>query len=62
MKKILFAALTLMVLAGSTFTVSTVHATASVASTTTKKTTVKPADIPPPSCPINDPEGCGIFG
>jgi hypothetical protein len=62
MKKIIFTALTLMVLAGSTFTVSTVHASSTDESAATKKTTIKPASIPPPNCQIDDPNGCGIFG
>jgi hypothetical protein len=58
MKKIVFTALTLMVLAGSTFTISTVHA----GDGTPAKPSTKSAQIPPPSCPIDDPRGCGIFG
>ncbi len=55
MKKIMFSALTLMVLAGSTATVSAMH-------TAAPKTSVKSATIPPPSCPVDDPRGCGIYG
>ncbi len=61
MKKLVFAALTLMVLAGSTLSVATIHEDAIVAATT-KKPTVQPLSIPPPTCPYDDPNGCGIFG
>jgi hypothetical protein len=55
MKNSVFAALTFMVLAGSTATVSAMH-------TAAPKTSVKSATIPPPSCPVGDPRGCGIYG
>jgi hypothetical protein len=61
MKKLVFAALTLLVLAGSTFSVAPSHEGTIVAQTK-KKPTVQPLSIPPPSCPYDDPNGCGIFG
>ncbi len=62
MKKLVFAALTLMVLAGSTFAVPASNEATVLAQVTKKKPAAQPADIPPPSCPINDPDGCGIYG
>jgi hypothetical protein len=59
MKKFTFAAITLMVLAGSTFVVPSVNAGAQATAT---KTTAKPDMIPPPTCAYDDPNGCGIYG
>jgi len=60
MKKILFAATTLLVLAGSTVAIPTVQAASASAAST--RPVAKPASIPPPSCPVDEPHGCGIFG
>lgn len=59
MKKFLLSTTALFILAGSTFAVSTPSAMAA-----TKKPKVRPmaSEIPPPTCPPNDPNGCGIFG
>jgi hypothetical protein len=62
MKKLLFAAIALMVLAGSTFTTPTFKNDSNLAQVTKKKPAASPDDIPPPSCPVDDPNGCGIFG
>jgi hypothetical protein len=62
MKKLVFAAVTMMVLAGSTFAVPMFSTPAAPAVAATVKGGAKPASIPPPSCPVNDPNGCGIFG
>jgi hypothetical protein len=62
MKKFMFAAITLMVLAGSTFIVPAVNAGSPETHAAATKTTAKPDMIPPPTCPIDDPNGCGIFG
>ena len=60
MKKLIFTAATLLVLAGSTFQVASVHNT-QIADKTKPKSPTTSASIPPPTCPTNDPNGCGIF-
>ena len=62
MKKLIFTAATLMVLAGSTFQIPMVNGT-QIADKTTKpgKPGATPDTIPPPTCPPNDPNGCGIY-
>ena len=62
MKKLIFTAATLLILAGSTFQ------TPSVNTQIAGKTKPKPGgggattdSIPVPTCPTNDPQGCGIY-
>jgi hypothetical protein len=57
MKKLAFTSVALFALVGSVYTVSApVAAQAQV-----KKTTPQPSSIPVPTCPANDPHGCGIY-
>ena len=57
MKKLVYTSVALLALVGSVYTVSApVAAQAQV-----KKTPAQPAAIPVPTCPANDPNGCGIF-
>ena len=63
MKKLIFTAATLLVLAGSTFQISTVQNTQLAAKTKPTKPTggATTDSIPPPTCPLTDPNGCGIL-
>jgi len=61
MKKIMYTAAALFVLAGSTAVV-TPNAVAQKATTSPKKPTAQPNSIPPAVCAPDDPNGCGIFG
>lgn len=66
MKKLMFSIATLVVLAGSTFSaIPAVHSNTTMAGVTNPKTGPKPGpaapDSIPPGCPLNDPNGCGIF-
>jgi hypothetical protein len=56
MKKLVFTSVALFALVGSVYTVS-----APVAQAQVKKATPQPAAIPVPTCPANDPNGCGIY-
>ena len=60
MKKLMFAAATLLILAGSTFQIVATPNT-EVAGTTKPKAGPKTDAIPPPTCPPSDPNGCGIY-
>ena len=63
MKKLIFTATALLVLAGSTFQFAAVSTTQIAQKTKPKNPTSGPIvdSIPPPTCPLNDPNGCGIF-
>ena len=61
MKNFMLVAATLLVLAGSAFSANTFSPNQVAAATTPKKPTATTDSIPPPSCPANDPRGCGIF-
>lgn len=63
MKKLIFTAATLLVLAGSTFQISTVQNPQIAGKTKPTKPTggATTDSIPPPTCPPNDPNGCGIY-
>lgn len=61
MKKLIFTAATLLVLAGSTFQIANVKSTEIAGKTKPKSPTTSSSTIPPPTCPPNDPNGCGIF-
>lgn len=63
MKKFIYTATALLVLAGSTASAATFTST----SISDKKTTTQPTqpgpdtNSIPPNCPWNDPNGCGIY-
>ena len=63
MKKLIFTATALLILAGSTFQVATISGTQIAGKTKPKSPTsgATTDSIPPPTCPMNDPNGCGIF-
>ncbi len=63
MKKLIFTATALLILAGSSLQVATVNGTQIAGKTKPKSPTSGPStdSIPPPTCPTNDPNGCGIF-
>jgi hypothetical protein len=63
MKKLIFTATALLILAGSTFQIATVSSNQVSAVTKPKTPTSGPKtdSIPPPTCPTSDPNGCGIF-
>jgi hypothetical protein len=63
MKNLILTAAALLVLAGSTFQMVTVNNSQISATAKPKTLTTGPAaqTIPPPTCPPNDPNGCGIF-
>ena len=62
MKKLMFTAAALLVLAGSAFqTVSVNTQIAAKGKPTTPTAGPKTDSIPPPTCPPNDPNGCGIL-
>ncbi len=63
MKKLMLTAAALLILAGSTFQVAHVTGTQLAGTTKPKTPTSGPTtdSIPPPTCPPNDPNGCGIF-
>lgn len=61
MKKLIFTAATLLVLAGSAF--QTVSVNTEIAGKTKPKAGggATTDSIPPPTCPPSDPNGCGIY-
>ena len=63
MKKLIFTAATLLVLAGSSLQIASVSSTEIAGKTKPKSPTsgATTDTIPPPTCPMNDPNGCGIF-
>jgi hypothetical protein len=63
MKKLILTAAALLILAGSTFQTATLSTTQIAQKTKPKTPTSGPTtdSIPPPTCPPNDPNGCGIF-
>lgn len=63
MKNAIYAATILFVLAGSTSPTISLASTYISAKKTTQPTTPAPSTdvLGPPSCPRNDPNGCGIF-
>ena len=63
MKNMMLIAATLLVLAGSTYQIASVNNTqVSVKTKPSKPTGGATTDsIPPPTCPPNDPNGCGIL-
>ena len=57
MKKLVLTSIAMLALVGSVYTVSApVAAQAQV-----KKPVPQPAAAPVPTCPANDPNGCGIY-
>ena len=65
MKKFIYTATTLLVLAGSTASAVTIPTTSFSSKTKTQPTQpTQPGsgtDSIPPTCPYNDPRGCGIY-
>ncbi len=57
MKKFIVTTAVALVLAGSAFSISL-----PTESTSHKAAPVTKQAIPPAGCPVNDPNGCGIFG
>lgn len=63
MKKFIYTATTLLVLAGSTASAVTIPTTSFSSKTKTQPTqpTQPGTDSIPPNCPWNDKNGCGIY-
>lgn len=65
MKKFIYTATALLVLAGSTASAVTIPSTTIASNTKTQPTQPTPPDAGtdtiPPNCPWNDPNGCGIY-
>ncbi len=59
MKKFLVRSAALFVIAGSTFAYTSPLASAQTKKP--KKPTAQSEGIPPPNCPLSDPNGCGIY-
>ena len=62
MKKLMFTAATLLVLAGSAFQTASFNTQIAGKGKPTSPTSGPKTDsIPPPTCPPSDPNGCGIY-